>query len=87
MRVIDRSASPSHDGCDRSWKERVDESDESNMSLLVAVLIVWLVALPSVFLLVAAVYPRYLRRRMERRGALAKVKPPSAHRHRARPGI
>ena len=59
------------------------------MSVSLTVLVIWLVALPSIFLVTVAVYPRYLRHRMGRPRArsVAATKPARARGRRARPGI
>ena len=60
------------------------------MSVTLALLLIWLVALPSLFFLTLVVYPRYLRRHVARTrdtATIVTVKQAAPSRHRARPGI
>lgn len=52
------------------------------MSVSLTLLVIWLVALPSIFLVAVAVYPRYLRHRMGRPGAVRLAGRASARRSR-----
>jgi len=64
-------------------------SHMDHMSFWLVVLVIWLVVLPSVFVVTVAVYPRYVRRRAARQsaGSIATIKLASPRGQRSQPRI